>query len=67
MESVSQARGHSGAKAKKVPGQGREVRTPKAKKPEPIRFPTHEESKRWQKLSAQSPSTAGKVARESDR
>lgn len=47
-------------KSKKVPGQGREPRTPKAKKPKPIRFPTQEESKRWQGLTAQSPSTAGK-------
>lgn len=47
-------------KSKKVPGQGRELRTPKAKKHKPIRFPTHEESKRWQRLTAQSPSTAGK-------
>lgn len=37
-----------------VPGQGRELRTPKAKKPKPIRFPHTQESKRWQRLAAQS-------------
>lgn len=48
-------------KTKRVPGQGRELSTTKARKhSKPIRFPTYEESKRWQSLMAQSPSTAGK-------